>query len=99
MFPDSSESKKMENSIAFIFVASVVLFSLVVIFTVVMTVIEKIDSLKADKAEKKAHKKAMQQYHIIRKHNRASYIKTTGILDKNSFALSRRYNCPTSFIK
>ena len=86
----------MENSIAFIFVASVVLFSFVVIFTVAMTVIEKIDSLKA---EKKAHKKAMQQYHIIRKHNRASYIKTTGILDKNSFALSRRYNCRTTYIK
>lgn len=99
MSPDISESKKMENSIAFIFVASVVLFSLVVIFTVTITVIEKIDSLKADKAEKKAHKKAMQQYYIIRKHNRASYIKNTGILDKNSFALSRRYNCTTSFIK
>ena len=89
----------MENSIAFVFVASVVLFCLFVAFIVVMTVIETVDSIKADKAEKKAHKKAMQQYHIIRKHNRASYIKTTGILDKNSFALSRRYNCHTSFIK
>ena len=99
MVSDSLESKKMENSIAFVFVASVVLFCLFVAFIVVMTVIETVDSIKADKAEKKAHKKAMQQYHIIRKHNRASYIKTTGILDKNSFALSRRYNCHTSFIK
>lgn len=89
----------MENSIMFVFVASVVIFIAVVIFAVIMTIVEKLDDIKTEKEEKKAHKKAMQQYHLVRKHHRASYIKTTGILDKNSFALDRRYNCSTSFIK
>ena len=98
MSPDGSEIKKMENSIIFIFVASVVLFMAVVIFVVIMTIIEKLDDIKINKAEKKAHRQYMKQYHIVRKHNRASYVAATDITDKNSFALSRRYNI-TSFVK